>query len=126
MPKPFPSREPGGIGGGKVGLFYQAIRLISEMREATNGLYPVIAIWENVIGAFSSNDRLDASAPEKYYLSPTISSRISRLAEITGCPSPMPFKNGVCGGRQGSTTPPDLSGASDSQLTLFQLYLPEP
>lgn len=37
------------------GLFYEAIRIIREMREATNGRYPTFAIWENVPGAFSSN-----------------------------------------------------------------------
>lgn len=37
------------------GLFYEAIRIIREMREATNGEYPTFAIWENVPGAFSSN-----------------------------------------------------------------------
>ena len=37
------------------GLFYEAIRIIREMREATNGEYPIFAIWENVPGAFSSN-----------------------------------------------------------------------
>lgn len=36
------------------GLFYQAIRIIREMREATHGKYPTFAIWENVPGAFSS------------------------------------------------------------------------
>ena len=37
------------------GLFMEAVRIIKEMREATNGLYPRIALWENVPGAFSSN-----------------------------------------------------------------------
>jgi DNA (cytosine-5)-methyltransferase 1 len=37
------------------GLFMEAIRIIKEMREATNGVYPRIAVWENVPGAFSSN-----------------------------------------------------------------------
>lgn len=37
------------------GLFMEAIRIIREMREATNGKYPTFAIWENVTGAFSSN-----------------------------------------------------------------------
>lgn len=37
------------------GLFMDAIRIIKEMREATNGIYPRIALWENVLGAFSSN-----------------------------------------------------------------------
>ena len=37
------------------GLFYEAIRIIREMREATDGRYLTFAIWENVPGAFSSN-----------------------------------------------------------------------
>lgn len=37
------------------GLFYEAIRIIKEMREATHGKYPKYAVWENVEGAFSSN-----------------------------------------------------------------------
>lgn len=37
-----------GLAGSKSGLFFQAIRIIEEMRCATNGLYPVIAVWENV------------------------------------------------------------------------------
>lgn len=37
------------------GMFMEAIRIIKEMREATNGVYPRYAIWENVPGAFSSN-----------------------------------------------------------------------
>lgn len=41
------------------GLFLEAIRIIKEMREATNGVYPRYAIWENVPGAFSSNREED-------------------------------------------------------------------
>jgi DNA (cytosine-5)-methyltransferase 1 len=37
------------------GLFMEAVRIIREMREATNGAYPRFALWENVPGAFSSN-----------------------------------------------------------------------
>lgn len=37
------------------GLFHEAARIIREMREATNGVYPAFAVWENVPGAFSSN-----------------------------------------------------------------------
>lgn len=37
------------------GLFMEAIRIIKEMRGATNGIYPRFAVWENVAGAFSSN-----------------------------------------------------------------------
>lgn len=51
-----------GLAGRKSGLFYQAVRIMEEMRCATHGLYPVIAVWENVLGAFSSNDRMDFRA----------------------------------------------------------------
>ena len=37
------------------GLFMEPIRIIKEMRYATDGLYPTFAVWENVPGAFSSN-----------------------------------------------------------------------
>ena len=37
------------------GLFMEAVRIIKEMRKATNGEYPTFAVWENVPGAFSSN-----------------------------------------------------------------------
>ena len=37
------------------GLFMEAVRIIKEMREATNGECPTFAVWENVPGAFSSN-----------------------------------------------------------------------
>lgn len=48
-------REKGDDATTRSGLFYEAIRVIREMREATNGRYPTFAIWENVPGAFSSN-----------------------------------------------------------------------
>ena len=51
-----------GLAGEKSGLFYQAIRIIKEMRDATNGLFPVIAVWENVMGSLSSSDRMDYAA----------------------------------------------------------------
>ena len=41
------------------GLFYEAIRIIREMRGETHGRYPAFVIWENVPGAFSSNDGED-------------------------------------------------------------------
>lgn len=41
------------------GLFLEAVRVIREMREATNEVYPRIAIWENVLGAFSSHGSED-------------------------------------------------------------------
>ena len=47
--------ERQGLNAERSGLFFQAIRIIKEMRGATNGKYPRFAVWENVTGAFSSN-----------------------------------------------------------------------
>lgn len=44
-----------GLEDERSGLFMEAIRIIKEMRKATNGIYPRFAVWENVFGAFSSN-----------------------------------------------------------------------
>lgn len=41
------------------GLFFDAVRIIYEMREATNGLYPTFIVWENVPGAFTSHSGRD-------------------------------------------------------------------
>ena len=48
-----------GLDGEKSQLFFEAIRIIYEMRGATNGKYPKYIIWENVAGAFSSNKGQD-------------------------------------------------------------------
>ena len=51
-----------GLDGKQSSLFYQAIRIIKEMRCATNGEYPRFIVWENVPGAFSSNKGEDFKA----------------------------------------------------------------
>jgi DNA (cytosine-5)-methyltransferase 1 len=51
-----------GLRGQRSGLFYDAIRIIKEMRDATNGTFPRWAIWENVAGALSSNAGRDFGA----------------------------------------------------------------
>ncbi len=56
-------------------LFFHAIRIIKEMRCATNGAYPRFIVWENVPGAFSSNKGEDFRAV---------------LEEITEAEIPMP------------------------------------
>ena len=57
------------------GLFFEAIRIIYEMRRATNGRYPTFLVWENVAGAFSSRNGRDFQAV---------------LEEITKADIPMP------------------------------------
>lgn len=64
-----------GLEGKQSCLFYEAIRIVREMREKTDGRYPRYAVWENVPGAFSSNKRQDFRAV---------------LEEITQAKIPMP------------------------------------
>ena len=51
-----------GLEGKQSGLFFQAVRIIKEMRCATDGRYPRFIVWENVPGAFSSNKGEDFRA----------------------------------------------------------------
>ena len=44
-----------GLGGERSGLFFEAVRIVKEMRDKTDGEYPRFVVWENVQGAFSSN-----------------------------------------------------------------------
>jgi site-specific DNA-cytosine methylase len=52
-----------GLDGGRSSMFYEATRIIKEMRDATRseptGPVPRIAVWENVPGALSSNNGAD-------------------------------------------------------------------
>ncbi len=42
--------------GARSSLFFQAVRVIKEMRRSTNGKYPKYIVWENVPGALSSGN----------------------------------------------------------------------
>lgn len=85
---------------------------------------------------------LEADAPERYYLSPAVCSRLLRLSELAGCPPPQaieyllqkqggryqssaPFKNEAYEARQRQRIQLDSSPVLDGQLTLFQLYWPQ-
>ena len=72
-----------GLKGAQSSLFYQAIRIIKEMRCATNGKYPRWICWENVAGAFSSNRGFDFKA---------VLDAVIGIAE-PGASVPMPEKN---------------------------------
>lgn len=48
--------------GERSNLFFEAIRIIKEMRNGTSNQYPRFAVWENVPGAFSSNGGADFQA----------------------------------------------------------------
>lgn len=51
-----------GLDGSRSSLFYEAIRIVKEMRCKTNGEKPRWICWENVPGAFSSNSGRDFKA----------------------------------------------------------------
>lgn len=51
-----------GLEGSKSVLFFEAIRIVQEMRNATNDQLPQIVIWENVPGALNSNKGDDFEA----------------------------------------------------------------
>jgi DNA (cytosine-5)-methyltransferase 1 len=46
-------------GSTRSGLFYEAVRYIREVQEATRGRLPKLAVWENVPGAYSSHNGWD-------------------------------------------------------------------
>ena len=48
-----------GLDGERSGLFTEAIRIIKEMRNATANEFPRFVVWENVPGAYSSNQGED-------------------------------------------------------------------
>lgn len=72
-----------GLEGKQSVLFYEAIRIIKEMRCKTNGEYPRWICWENVPGAFSSNKGEDFRA--------VLEAVIGVVCE--GAEVPMPEKN---------------------------------
>ena len=55
--------------GERSNLFFEAIRIIKEMRHATANKFPRFAVWENVPGAFSSNGGEDFRAVIKAFCS---------------------------------------------------------
>ena len=69
-----------GLDGERSSLFYEAVRIIKEMRNATNGKYPRYIVWENVPGAFSSNSGNDFRA--------VLEALIGIVEEGTTVPSP--------------------------------------
>ena len=82
-----------GLVGKASQLFFEAVRIIDEMRCITDGQYPKYAVWENVAGAFSSNKGRDFQ---------------NVLKEIAKTDIPMPdsgrwAKAGMVGNERGST-----------------------
>ena len=55
-------KQAGIHNGERSNLFFEAIRIIREMREVSADRYPRFALWENVPGAFSSNRGRDFQA----------------------------------------------------------------
>ena len=72
-----------GLEGERSGLFMEMIRVIKEMRNATNSVRPGYVLWENVPGAFSSNGGEDFQ---------TVLTEFARIAEPETPLVPMPKK----------------------------------
>ena len=70
-----------GLAGERSGLFLEAIRIIREMQEATNGEYPKFALWENVPGALSSSGRRDFKAVLEAFAETEVERHIPTPAE---------------------------------------------
>lgn len=51
-----------GMAGARSGLFMDQVRIVKEMRDATDGVRPRFMVWENVPGAMSSNGGEDFRA----------------------------------------------------------------
>jgi DNA (cytosine-5)-methyltransferase 1 len=51
-----------GLAGERSGLFHEAVRIIRELRELSDGTLPRWVIWENVVGALNSNGGADFRA----------------------------------------------------------------
>ena len=73
-----------GLDGERSGLFHEAIRIVKEMREKTNGDKPRYICWENVPGAFSSNNGADFKAVLEAVIG----------VKEPSCEVPAPGKNG--------------------------------
>lgn len=48
-----------GLSGSESCLFLEQIRIVKEMRDASENKYPRYMVWENVPGAYSSNKGRD-------------------------------------------------------------------
>ena len=75
-----------GLEGRQSCLFFEAVRIIKEMRCATNGKSPRFIVWENVTGAFSSSAGRDFQA---------VLTEIVRIKEPQAPEVPLPEK-GAC------------------------------
>lgn len=82
-----------GLKGERSGLFMEVIRIIKEMRRATNGQFPKITCWENVPGAFSSNGGADFRTVIEEYIH-----IVDPAAVIPGPPRGQWRNSGVVGG----------------------------
>lgn len=51
-----------GISGSRSGLFFEFIRVIKDMREASHGRFPTVALFENVPGLYSAAGGRDFAA----------------------------------------------------------------
>lgn len=70
--------------GERSSLFFEAIRIIKEMRQATDGKYPRIIVFENVPGIFSSQKGRDFHEVLKQFVFILDGADVPRPAEKNG------------------------------------------
>ena len=97
-----------GFGGDRSVLFVDAVRIIGEMRRATNGMYPTFAVWENVPGAFSSNGGEDFR---------TVLEKLARVAQ-SDASIPRPSEGGGGAGNTQAHSPETDGAWLGDSLTL--------
>lgn len=67
-----------GLEGEKSGLFFEAIRIVRQMRMSSGGVYPKVCILENVQGMLTSNEGMDFRTVLASYTDTEIPMPISR------------------------------------------------
>ena len=72
-----------GLSGSESCLFLEQIRIVKEMRDASQNRYPRYMVWENVPGAYSSNKGRDFQQ---------VLTEIARIAEAEAPDVPLPEK----------------------------------
>ena len=108
-----------GLSGGRSGLFFEAIRVIREMREATNGEYPKWAVWENVPGALSSHNGEDFRQVLESLASKTPGQMFLCLRMENGCRSGRSWETVMLS--PGASSTPRRVGASHKDGNVYLL-----
>lgn len=108
-------RREGMRPGTRSGLFYEFVRLVTEMRTATDGVYPRWVIWENVPGLLSLGDTLGAIYAAWDQAGAVVQEhRLIDTGQAFGLPQRRPRVIGVVGFHPRADTAPPILADSPS------------